>query len=121
VLVVETEFPLHSPPCKFIGDTVYLFSLGNFSGIGVIDLLSLWIVVFAGHCASLLHQIESIRNARAGSIKKAVDVTDSTQVVLEALRRAEKRHKASVQISTRTAEFSTRYSCLRRITLSEPA
>jgi hypothetical protein len=68
VPLVVTELPFLTPLRKFIGETAYPLFLGSFGGVGVLLLfLRIWTVVFAGHCAFLLHSLESIRDAKAGS------------------------------------------------------
>jgi hypothetical protein len=68
VPIVVPELPFFSSLCKVIGEAAYPLSLGSVGGIRVILLvLSIWTVVFAGHCDVLLQWLESIRDAKARS------------------------------------------------------
>jgi hypothetical protein len=68
VRFVVPELPLFSSLRKVIGEAAYPLSLGSAGGILVILLiLSIWAVVFGGHCVFLLQWLESIRDAKAGS------------------------------------------------------
>ena len=55
VAVVVPELPFFSSLRQIIGEAAYPFSLGSVGGIRVVLLfLSIWTLLFAGHCAFLL-------------------------------------------------------------------
>jgi hypothetical protein len=55
VTVIVPELPFFSSLRKVVGEAAYPFSLGSVGGIRVVLLfLSIWTLVFAGHCAFLL-------------------------------------------------------------------
>jgi hypothetical protein len=82
LLRVITLLPFPASPRSLVRYAAYPLSLGGYGGAEVVVLfLCICIVGFVGHCAFLLHYLESIRNATDGVRRAVCDVTESNGVI----------------------------------------